>query len=147
MKTISFSIITLLLLISCSKETLNNKEPELDCSNVLPPPNSFEINLVNSVGNPLIGSIYTQDSFRLYNNSFEKFIRPPAFGVSTVLQIFYPDIESGIEYFIELDSLDNDTLMFNYSIKNRECFDSFKMDSIKFNGKWIFNYPYNMEKE
>lgn len=146
MKTISFSFITLLLLISCSKET---KDPELDCSLALPPPNSFEINLVNSVEAPLIGSVYTQDSFRLYNNSFEKFIRPTRFGVPTRLQVFYQDFESGVEYFIELDSLDNDTLKFNYSINNGECFDSFIMDSIKFNGNQISisNSPYKLEKE
>ncbi len=124
------SIICILFLIgSC------DKEPGLDCSNALPPPNYFHMDIVDSSGNSFIGSLSIQDSIRLYNNSFEKYISPENFDPSYAFKIFYPDIESEIEYFIELDNMDIDTVTFNYSITPQECFDSYVMNTIEFNGQ------------
>lgn len=125
MKTFTSIIFTLFIIIGCEKKT------DLDCSNVQPPSNYFEININDSSGNSLI----TQDSIRLYNNSFEKYIRPQRSSISDHLQIFYPDIESGVEYFIELDSIDSDTLKFNYSIDSQECYNIYIMNAIEFNGQ------------
>jgi len=128
-KKILLIFLLLATAIGCTKET------EPDCTSVLPPPNSFEIDIVDTNGNSLIGNIYTQNTFRLYNSSFEKWIQPTPYGASNCLQVFFPDIENEVEYYIELDAMDSDTLQVNFSKTTGECFDRYTVNEMKYNGQ------------
>lgn len=120
-----FSVVILLFSFSGCKKTV-------DCTLVLPEPNYFEITFVDSTGNSVLGTI---DSLRLYNASYDKYIKATRFGDSSYLQIFYVDIDSNVNYFIELNNMDTDTLLFNYSIEVGTCFNVYIMDDLKYNGQ------------
>lgn len=122
-------IVIVVFLFSCTKET------GVDCTTVLPPPNWFEISIDNSAGDQLIYSVYVRDSFLLYNANSSQFLKPLAFaGDPSYLRVAFPDIESGVEYYLELDTLDTDTLVFNFSEKVTECYSSYSLHEIVYNG-------------
>lgn len=126
---LSFSILFILFIASCGRNT-----DDVDCTNALPEPNWFEIGFVNTEGEPLIGTVYLQDEFRLFNNNSEIMISPVPFGNPNRLQVGYDDIVSDVDYFIELTETDNDTLRFIYSSSMGPCFINYDLQEIIYNG-------------
>ncbi|MBT8288373.1 MAG: hypothetical protein HKN00_08865 [Flavobacteriaceae bacterium] len=118
------------VLLSCG-------EDDVDCSAVLPPPNWFEIGFFDTQGNALIGSVYQQEEFRLYNDNTELLLRPVPFGDPERLQVIFSNIQSNIEYYIELTATDTDTLHFNYETINGPCFSFSNLTEVIFNGRTI----------
>jgi hypothetical protein len=113
------------LAISCSKKD------ESFCGD--PPPNWLLISINDTANNSLIGSVYTQKYFRFYDNQGELYLKP-FWGDSSLLQLFYAEIESGKEYYLELDGTDTDTMSFDFNTEILKCYTSYALDYITYNG-------------
>lgn len=122
-----FSFIVLLL--ACE----NNDD--VDCTNVIPAPNWFELGFFDSQGLPMIGNVYQQDEFRIFNSNSENFISPTAFGDPTRLQVFFPDFVTNTKYYIELTAVDIDTLNFIFETKQDPCFLNYDLKQVIYNGE------------
>ncbi len=61
-------------LLSCGND-------DVDCTNAFPTPDWFELGFFDSQGQPLIGSVYLQDEFRVFNSNNEIFLSPIPFGI------------------------------------------------------------------
>lgn len=107
------------------------------CVNEKPLPSFFEINLIDSLENSLVGSVYVKDSFRLYSANSEQYIRPIPYGNPSLLQIYFSKIESASTYYLELDASDTDTLEFVFSSNKGKCGTSYTMYSINYNGTQV----------
>lgn len=119
-----------LLLTSCEKDE------RLDCSTVVPPSNWFEISVDNSAGSPLINTVFVQDSFRFYSALVNTYIKPVPFaGDPSYLMIEFPDLRNGMEYYLVLDPLDTDTLVFNFSEQVNDCYSDYTLSEILYNGE------------
>ena len=114
---------------------LNSCEDDPDCSTVLPPPNWFDLGFFSAEGEPLIGTEYLQEEFRVFNQAGEQFIRPMLFGDSTRLQVRFEAFESDTDYYIEVTPEDIDTLNFSYEIRQRPCFRTYELVSFRYNGQ------------
>ena len=131
----SFKIVTLsviaLLLMTCGNDD------EIDCSLILPEPNWFEIGFFDLQGQPLIGTVYTQSEFRIFNDNSETFLTSVPTGDPTRLQIFYDFFESDIDYYIELSAVDTDTLRFIYQSTLKPCSIDYDLESVIYNGESV----------
>ncbi|NAY91106.1 hypothetical protein GTQ34_04165 [Muricauda sp. JGD-17] len=121
-----------IVLLSCE-----NDDNNVDCTTALPAPDWFEIGFFNSQGDPLIGTVYQQADFRLFNSETEIFISPMLFGDSDRLLVPYREIESNKEYYIELTPSDMDTLNFNFESTQGPCFLNFDLQEVIYNGDTI----------
>ncbi|WP_145758325.1 hypothetical protein [Sediminicola sp. YIK13] len=120
----------MVLLLACASD-----DDSVDCTSALPEPNWFEIGFFNSQGEPLIGTVYQQEEFRLFNSKSEIFISPMPFGDPTRLQVRFPDVDSVTEYYIELTEIDTDTLSFTYETLQGPCFLSYDLTQVNYNGE------------
>ena len=117
------------VLLSCKKD-------ELDCTTVVPPSNWFEISIDISSGTPLINTVHIQDSFRFYSVLTNTYIKPlPFAGEPSYLMIAFPDLRNGMEYYLDLDAVDTDTLVFNYSEQVSDCYSEYTLSEIIYNGE------------
>lgn len=134
MKNYKFKLIVFVLVtfLSCG-----NEDDEIDCTLALPEPNWFEIGFYNSQGDPLIGSAYQQESFRLFNNDIELNISPMPFGDPTRLLVRYDDIVTDTDFYIELTATDNDTLNFSFNSFQGDCFLHYNLQQVIYNGEEI----------
>ena len=123
-----FSIIVSLL--ACD----NNDD--VDCSTVFPAPNWFELGFFDSQGRPLIGTVYQQDKFRVFNANNEIFLLP-IIDDPTRLQVLFNEFTSNLDYYIELTAIDIDTLRFVYETKQGPCFLNYDLQQVVFNGETI----------
>ncbi|NNK71894.1 MAG: hypothetical protein HKO94_01755 [Flavobacteriaceae bacterium] len=126
-----FVILILVSMLSCADDD------EVDCTTALPAPDWFELGFFNSQGQALIGSVYLQEEFRVFNSTSETFISPMASGDQTRLQVRFPDFETNVDYFIELTSVDTDTLRFLFETSQGPCFLSYDLQQVIFNGETI----------
>lgn len=106
-----------------------------DCSRVFPPPNWFELGFIDEQGQSLIGTVYQQDEFRIFNANSEAFIAPINGGDLTKLQVRFPDFESNTQYFIEFATEDIDTLNFIFETTQRPCFLTYDLKQVIYNGE------------
>lgn len=124
-----FTISLIFLLLACGSDD------GIDCTSALPEPNWFEIGFFNSQGEPLIGTVYQQEEFRLFNSDIEIFISPMPFGDPTRLQVSFIDVDSDTEYYIELSDVDTDTLSITYDTRQGPCFLSYDLPQVIYNGE------------
>lgn len=124
-----FTPLMIMLLLACGSD-----DDGKDCTSALPEPNWFEIGFFNSQGEPLIGTVYLEEDFRLFNANSELFISPMPFGDPTRLQVRFIDIDSDTEYFIELTDVDTDTLSFTFDTRQGQCFLSYDLTQVIYNG-------------
>ena len=117
-------------LLSCGND-------DVDCTNAFPTPDWFELGFFDSQGQPLIGSVYLQDEFRVFNSNNEIFLSPIPFGDSTRLQVRFNDFTSNLDYYIELTPIDIDTLRFVYETTQGPCFLNYNLQQVVFNGETI----------
>ena len=92
-----------------------------DCSTVLCEANEFLISYRDAQGNPLIGTEFVKDSFKLSGPDTEIYIKPRAFFADNQLPIFYQSVESGEEYVLELSETVTDTLRFSFTTVTLDC--------------------------
>ena len=125
-----FTILLMVLLLACASD-----DDGVDCTSALPEPNWFEIGFFNSQGEPLIGTVYQQEKFRLFNSDSEIFISPMPFGDPTRLQVRFLDVSPDTEYYIELTDIETDTLIFTYNTLKGPCFFSYDLTQVVYNGE------------
>jgi hypothetical protein len=113
-------VIIIALVFSCEGD--EDRSP--DCSAVLCPADQFYLTYRNTVGDTLIGTTYIQDSFKLSSPSNVIYIKPIP-GNEGNLAIFYHQVETDLDYAIELIANEIDTLNFKFlSISSNCCIDS-----------------------
>ncbi len=121
-------------------------EDDVDCTNALPPPNWFQLGFFTTNGEPLIGTLYKSEGFRLYNADTELSVSPMRFGDTTRLLIRYDDVLPDVEYYIELTQEDTDTLSFSYEIRQDPCFLIYTLQEVTHNGESVsFNSPFTID--
>ena len=107
-----------------------------NCSAVLCLADQFYLTYRNTAGDTLIGTTYVQDSFKLSSPSNVIYIKPIP-GNEGSLAIFYQQVETDLDYALELSATETDTLNFNfYSIYADCCIDS-SMTELKHNNTVI----------
>jgi len=129
-----YALVIVLVILSCGNDDDN-------CSDTafLPPPQGIYIKLVNSAGDPLIGTIFVKDSFKLSNPAETVYVKPDRFGAQDELFIGYDAVTSGETYFLELDETDTDTLRMEHSLKESRCFDFRSLDTFTYNGQLLYD--------
>ncbi|MFT4669156.1 MAG: hypothetical protein ACI9AT_002230 [Ulvibacter sp.] len=121
-------VIIIALFFSCEGE--EDRSP--DCSAVLCPADQFYLTYRNTAGDTLIGTTYVRDSFKLSSPSRVIYIKPIP-GNEGNLAIFYHQVETNLDYTLELSTTETDTLNFNFlTILSYCCFDS-SMSELLFN--------------
>lgn len=118
------------LFLSCATD-----DDSIDCSLSDPGPNWFEIGFFDTDGNPLIGTVYTQESFRVFNLQEEFYVSPFTGGNPNYLIVRYENITNEREYYIELSETDTDTLQFTYAIIQGPCFPNYTLENVWYNGE------------
>jgi len=115
-----FLISIIALCLSCEGD--EDRSP--NCSTVLCLADQFQLTYRNTAGDTLIGTTYIQDSFKLSSPSKVIYIKPIP-GNEGNLAIFYQQLESDIDYALELSTTETDTLNFNFlSMYANCCIDS-----------------------
>lgn len=117
------------LLLSCASND------DIDCSTLDPGPNWFEMGFFDPDGNPLIGTVYTQESFRMFNAQEEFYVSPFTGGDPNYLIVRYDDVTNDKEYYIELSETDTDTLQFTYAVVQGPCFPNYTLENVWYNGE------------
>jgi hypothetical protein len=112
--------IIIVLVFSCE----GDEDISPNCSAVLCPADQFYLTYRNTAGDTLIGTTYVQDSFKLSSPSNVIYIKPIP-GNEGSLAIFYHQVETDLDYALELSATETDTLNFEFlSIKANCCIDS-----------------------
>ena len=125
-----FLLLCLTALVGCESD---DKKP--DCSLVLPAPNWFAIGFVDEVGNPLIGTLFTQDSFKLAGAGDVLYLRPVPFGTGETLLVPFPDIQNGASYQLELDADNTERLRIDFETRESTCGNSYIISALFYNGE------------
>ncbi|MFT5437765.1 MAG: hypothetical protein ACI840_002425, partial [Ulvibacter sp.] len=97
-------VIIIALFFSCEGE--EDRSP--DCSAVLCPADQFYLTYRNTAGDTLIGTTYVRDSFKLSSPSRVIYIKPIP-GNEGNLAIFYHQVETNLDYTLELSTTETDT--------------------------------------
>ncbi|MEX1000712.1 MAG: hypothetical protein WDZ35_01210 [Crocinitomicaceae bacterium] len=118
--------LSLFSICSCSKP---------DCTTALPPPDYFLLQIQDTTGNNLIGTTYTDSSYKLTGDNYEAFVSPEPTGPQYMLRIHPMELKNGEDYYLKLSDADSDTLSVVYSVKEDECFTSFILTSVVYNGE------------
>ncbi|NND63616.1 MAG: hypothetical protein HKN48_10560 [Flavobacteriaceae bacterium] len=122
-----------LLLIVCVFAFLGcegDEDTGPDCTTVLCAANEFLISYRDAQGNPLIGTEFVKDSFKLSRPGSTIYIKPRAFFADNQLPIFYRDVESGQDYALELSETVIDTLRFTFTTVVGGCCVDSTMDEL-----------------
>lgn len=118
-----------ILLASCTDD-----DPVTDCSLIIPQPINFLLRIQDAQANPVIGTVFTQDSFKLRGNNAVTYIKPTLNDNPADLFIFYTQMESGLEYYLDLNETDTDTIRINYTVNVNECSTSYDLEGLLYNG-------------
>lgn len=124
-----FLLVSILTLISCDTND--------DCAAVDPAPYWIELGFVDSQGENLLGTVYQQEEFRIFNSNSEIYVVPVVSGETTRLELLLPDFTSNTEYFIEFAPNDIDTLKIIFETIQGPCFLGYNLQEIIFNGETI----------
>lgn len=130
-----------ILLLSIFFISCENVLPEPDCGDP-PPPCDFDLHIQDDLNNDLIGSTYHIDSILLFTefDTIDIHYHPNAMNTSNSLKFLsiYNDwIESGTMHFLRLSYLEIDTIEIYWQSSRNGCWESCKLDSVKFNNQSI----------
>ena len=117
------------LLFACTDD-----DSGTDCALIIPSPNNFLLRIQDAQGDPLIGTVFTQDSFKLRGNNAVTYIKPTLNGNPADLFIFFTQIDDGVDYYLDLSETDTDTIRANYTVTTNECATSFDLEGFFYNG-------------
>lgn len=125
-KTLNFTIVLILAIIiqSCN-----------GCKNVLPPPQYFEMTFADVNNNNLLGSTFNQTSFKLHNSNSTVWLNYDPINQGESLKVQYKDIQTNLDYYLDLSDTDTDTLRVNFTTTEEKCYDSFEINSFTYNGQ------------
>jgi hypothetical protein len=120
----SLSISLIFFLFSC----------ETDDAPCLPPPQDFQIDIQDSMGDHLLGTGYFADSIQVVKQNGTAIAFFPR---DFYLVVPYREIPSEEPFFLRLDASDQDTLWIKWSTLENEggCGTSFIMDSLRVNNR------------
>lgn len=125
-----YLLLCLLAILGCASD---DRQP--DCSLVLPPPNWFAIGFVDQVGNPLIGTLFTQDSFKLEGAGKVLYLRTVPFGNGETLLVPFTDIQNGATYMLELDADNTERLRVDFETREATCGNNYNISALYYNGE------------
>ncbi len=117
-------LVLLMPFISCE----GDEDVGPDCSTVLCAANEFLISYRDANGNPLIGTEFVMDSFKLSGPDAVIYIKPRAFFADNQLPIFYHIVVSGSDYVLELSENVRDTLRFTFTTVTSDCCEDSTME-------------------
>ena len=108
-------------------------EEEISPPCELPPPDWFGIDLQDTQGNSLFGSVYPADSIKLFRaqDTIATFVRDPS-----ILVIGFEQVESNEPYFLRLSETDTDTLWMQWKVMFDLC-KQYSLDSLRYNGESV----------
>ena len=121
------------LFLACEGE----EDRMVNCSNILCVVDQFRITYKNAAGDPLIGTTFVQDSFKLSSSNQILYLKPQPIDNFDNLIIKYGDLESGVDYELELSAVVGDTLNFTFSTMQADCCTDSSMQSLQYNGTTV----------
>jgi len=127
--TTNFILLFLPILIFLQLSCDNNDPYDGGCG--FPPPNEFSIQLQNSEGEDLIGSLYTQANFDLVEDVTDRVIT--AYSEGLLIYLHFGNFLQDTDYYIHWDENDTDTLSFKWEPLDTECFNFDKLTEVKHN--------------
>lgn len=110
-----FILLLMFAAVSCASDDDNN------CANALPPPNWFELGFVDQNDQPLIGTYFTRDSFKLQGAGTTLYLKPVPFGVEETLLVPFPEIRTGTTYSLELDEDNVERIRIDFETRELDC--------------------------
>jgi len=128
-----------LLLLSLLSLAIACNEDDNDTTLCIPPNPVFEFTLRDVNQNPLLGTVFVQDSFKLSNNRSTVYLKPTPQGDEENLQVIMPDIISGVDYTLELSDTENDIVRISYEIVTESC-GAHRLTSFVYNGQTIYTF-------
>lgn len=120
----------LILLITFSFIFINCEKDSTHCD---PPPNSFNVEIQDTQGNNIFENLFNQDSVRLYSDNDTI---PISWRNINQLFIMFELIQVNEEYYLELSSLDTDTISIQWHSTGETCKNYF-LDSFEYNNESI----------
>ncbi|MDC7995651.1 hypothetical protein [Altibacter sp. HG106] len=121
----------MLLVYACGSDD------DVDCTTALPAPNFFLLGFFTTEGTPLLGNVYDQEAFRVFNTDTTFLIPYQPGSYPNRLAVRFPAIQNDTEYFIELSEKDTDTLQFRYETMQGPCFPNYTLQQVTYNGTTI----------
>lgn len=97
----------------------------------------FRLTYKNAAGDPLIGTTFVQDSFKLSSSNQVLYLKPQPEANQDKLAIYYGDLESGINYALELSATETDTLNFTFSTVLADCCIDSSMQELRYNNNIV----------
>jgi|SRR5690554_5006910 len=132
MKNILVLIFSLVLFSSCTRTMYN-------CAQTDSRETAINISIVDDEGNSLIGEDknYKPADIKLTRGSQEIVLIFNEFGETTLIKLFYSEMESGKEYQLKLN--DQETAELNLKLETvvSECFDFLSVETFLLNGQEI----------
>ena len=123
-----FLVIIIAFFFSCEGD--EDRSP--NCSAVLCLADQLHFTYRNTVGDTLIGTIFVQDSFKLASATNVLYIKPIPGNVPD-FAIFYQQLETDMDYTLELSPTEIDTLNFTFSTTQADCCIDSSMAELRFN--------------
>ncbi len=117
MKKLSFLLFLSLLCIACEGE--EDKEPNCELVDCLS--DTFFLDYQDVDGNPLIGAVFVQDSFKLSSPTRTIYLKVNASGFENILPINFNLIESGVDYELALSPTESDKFNFTFNTNTDPC--------------------------
>ena len=133
-----------LLILVCSLSSLFlfscNQDDDSDCNIDLPECNCFDLFLLDTMGQFVIGVSSQQEKYKFSNNENNSIIE--LFDSQNSIRVFYNQLVSGRDYYLDLSDTDRDTFQFNFSRIDYKCYKDYEMFSLKFNGKDVYEWRF-----
>lgn len=132
---------TIVIVLSLVLTTACGNSDEVDCNfnRLSIAPQGIFIDLRDSNDESMIGNVFVKDSFKLYNPSHTAYVYPYQQGEYTSIFVSFHTINTGTEYFLELNQLDNDTLNISYSLREGACFSVLALDQFLYNQELLYD--------
>jgi len=111
------------------------EDREVNCETVLCATDAIKITYRDSGGNPLLGTLFIKDSFKLFSANSIQYLKPLSPTEPENLAIFYAYIQNDLDYTLELSPTVIDTLNFTFTTNNNSCCSLSTMDQLLFNRK------------
>lgn len=108
-----------------------------NCANILCALDQVRLTYRNVAGDTLIGTTFVQDSFKLSSTTQVLYLKPQPVDNPDKLAIYYGDLESGVDYELELSTTEKDTLNFTFSTLYADCCINSTMQELRYNNNAV----------
>lgn len=128
--------VILVIIISLFFSCEGDEDRSPNCAAVLCLADQLYLTYRNTMGDTLIGTTFIQDSFKLSSPTNVLYIKPIP-GNRGNLAIFYQQLETDIDYTLELSPTETDTLNFTFSTILADCCIDSSMQELQYNGNIV----------